>query len=113
MGIIKILTKAPKIIKKFKPDKITKKVLEGAKGSPFIHVDDLKVKPVFRNPKDLPGTEKKKLKEVGRKISEEFKKIDKEKPLKDLQKGGSKFLRGGGIAQRGLGRAFMKGGKVK
>ena len=43
MGIIKIITKAPKIIKKFKPDKITKKVLKGAKGSPFIHVDDLKV----------------------------------------------------------------------
>jgi hypothetical protein len=28
--------------------------------------------------------------------------------------GGSKYgYRGGGIAQRGLGRAFMKGGKVR
>ena len=38
---------------------------------------------------------------------------DKEKPLRDKQMGGSKYLRGGGIAQRGLGRAFMKGGRVR
>ena len=41
------------------------------------------------------------------------KKTDKEKPLRDKQMGGSKYLRGGGVAQRGLGRAFMKGGKVR
>jgi len=38
---------------------------------------------------------------------------DKAKKTRDLQMGGSKYLRGGGIAQRGLGRAFMKGGRVR
>jgi len=97
MAIIQIIKKAPKILKKFKPDKVTKKVIKGAEGSPYKAVDDLGKKPVARNPKDAPGTEKKKLKEAGKKISKEYRK---------------KGLAAGGMAQRGLGRAFMKGGKV-
>ena len=57
--------------------------------------------------------QKKKQKEVGKKIEEGFKKQDKEKKTRDLRMGGSKYLRGGGISQRGLGRAFMKGGRVR
>jgi len=94
-------------------DKIFKNVYKGEKGSPFKNVDDLGSPPYFREKNIKPGSEKKKLKDVGPKIHKEFKKKDKEKPLRDLQMGGTKYLRGGGIAQRGLGRAFMKGGKVK
>ena len=95
-------------------DKLLKKKYKGAEGSPFKNVDDLGSPPYFRNPRDFPGTEKKKLKEVGPKIQKEFRKKDKEKPLRDKQKGGSKYgYRGGGVAQRGLGRAFMKGGRVR
>ena len=95
-------------------DKIFKNVYKGEKGSPFKNVDDLGNPPSFRNIKEKPGTEIKKLKEIGPKISKEFKKQDKQKPLRDLQMGGSKYgFRGGGIAQRGFGRAFMKGGRVR
>ena len=94
-------------------DKILKNVYKGEKGSPFKNVDDLGSPPYFREKNIKPGSEKKKLKEVGPKIQKEFKKKDKEKPLRDKQMGGSKYLRGGGIAQRGLGRAFMKGGRVR
>ena len=94
-------------------DKIFKNVYKGEKGSPFKNVDDLGSPPYFRGKNVRPGPEKKKLKEIGPKISKEFKKQDKEKPLRDKQMGGSKYLRGGGIAQRGLGRAFMKGGRVR
>ena len=40
--------------------------------------------------------------------------LDKEKLLKPLEysKGGRAQLRGGGMSQRGLGKAFKKGGKV-
>ena len=97
MAIIQIIKKAPKILKKFKPDKVTKKVIKGAEGSPYKAVDDLGKKPDFRNPKDTPGTENKKLKDAGKKLSENYKR---------------KRMVGGGIAQRGLGRAFSKGGKA-
>ena len=106
--ITKILRKAGS-----KADKIFKNVYKGEKGSPFKNVDDLGSPPYFREKNIKPGSEKKKLKEVGPKIQKEFKKKDKEKPLRDKQMGGSKYLRGGGVAQRGLGRAFMKGGKVR
>ena len=109
MAIIeKILRKAGS-----KADKIFKNVYKGEKGSPFKNVDDLGSPPYFRGKNIRPGSEKKKLKEVGPKIHKGFKKKDKEKPLRDKQMGGSKYLRGGGIAQRGLGRAFMKGGRVR
>ena len=106
-----IITKIPRL-NKF-ADKILKNVYKGQKGSPFKNVDDLGSPPSFRQKNIKPGSEKKKLKEVGPKIHEGFKKKDKEKPLRDKQMGGSKYLRGGGISQRGLGRAFMKGGRAR
>jgi len=94
-------------------DKILKNVYKGEKGSPFKNVDDLGSPPYFRPKNIRPGSEIKKNKEIGEKLKKEFKKQDKEKPLRDQQMGGSKYLRGGGIAQRGLGKAFMKGGRVR
>ena len=94
-------------------DKIFKNKYKGEKGSPFKNVDDLGSPPYFRPKNIRPGSEIKKNKEIGEKLKKEFKKQDKEKPLRDQQMGGSKYLRGGGISQRGLGRAFMKGGKVR
>ena len=118
MAIIKTIKKSKELLDKLKkagkePDKITKNVYSGEKGSPFKNVDDLGSPPYFRQKNIRPGSELKKNKEVGPKIHKGFKKKDKEKPLRDLQMGGSKYLRGGGISQRGLGRAFMKGGKVR
>ena len=106
-----IITKVKRLNKL--ADKIFKNVYKGEKGSPFKNVDDLGSPPYFREKNIKPGSEKKKLKEVGPKIQKEFKKKDKEKPLRDKQMGGSKYLRGGGISQRGLGRAFLKGGRVR
>ena len=94
-------------------DKILKNVYKGEKGSPFKNVDDLGSPPYFRPKNIRPGSEIKKNKDIGPKIHKEFKKKNKEKPLRDQQMGGSKYLRGGGISQRGLGRAFMKGGRVR
>ena len=82
------------------------------KKSPYYNVDELGSPPLHRG-YGASGTQKKKQKEVGKKIEEGFKKKDKEKKIRDLQMGGSKYLRGGEISQRGLGRAFMKGGRVK
>ena len=96
-----------------KADKIFKNIYKGEKGSPFKNVDDLGSPPYFRQKNIKPGSEIKKNKEIGEKLKKEFKKQDKEKPLRDKQMGGSKYLRGGGISQRGLGRAFMKGGRVR
>ena len=94
-------------------DKILKNVYKGEKGSPFKNVDDLGSPPYFRPKNIRPGSEIKKNKDIGPKLNKEFKKQNKEKPLRDQQMGGSKYLRGGGISQRGLGRAFMKGGRVR
>ena len=94
-------------------DKIFKNKYKGETGSPFKNVDDLGSPPYFRPKNIRPGSEIKKNKEIGEKLKKEFKKQDKEKPLRDQQMGGSKYLRGGGIAQRGLGKAFMKGGRVR
>jgi hypothetical protein len=80
--------------------------------SPYYNVDELGSPPLHRGG-GASGTQKKKQKEVGKKIEEGFKKKDKEQKIRDLQMGGSKYLRGGGIAQRGFGRAFMKGGRVR
>ena len=118
MAKITIVKKSKEFLNKLKkagkePDKVIKNVYSGEPGSPFFYVDELGSPPSFRQKNIKPGSEKKKLKEVGPKIHEGFKKKDKEKPLRDKQMGGSKYLRGGGIAQRGLGRAFMKGGRVR
>ena len=82
------------------------------KKSPFFNVDELGSPPLHRG-SGVSGVEKKKQKMVGPKIHEGFKKQDKAKRDRELQMGGSKFFRGGGIARRGLGRAFMKGGRVR
>ena len=109
MAIIeKILRKAGS-----KADKIFKNKYKGEKGSPFFNVDELGSPPYFRQKNIKPGSEIKKNKEIGEKLKKEFKKQDKEKPLRDKQMGGSKYLRGGGISQRGLGKAFLKGGRVR
>ena len=113
-----VVKKSKEVLDKLKklgkePDKVTKNVYSGEKGSPFFNVDELGSPPSFRGKNVRPGSEKKKQKEIGPKIHEGFKKKDKEQKIRDLQMGGSKYLRGGGIAQRGLGRAFMKGGKVR
>ena len=106
-----IITKVKRLNKL--ADKILKNVYKGEKGSPFKNVDDLGSPPIFRGKNVRPGSEIKKNKEIGKQIQEGFKKQKKEKETRDLQMGGSKYLRGGGISQRGLGRAFMKGGRVK
>ena len=99
---------------KSKADKIFKNKYRGQKGSPFEFVDDLGSPPLFRNVRDAPGTERKKLKEIGAKIEKELKKRDKEKPLRDLMMGGTKYgsFRSGGavckLAKRGKGRAYGK-----
>ena len=59
MGIITTVKRAPNIIKKG-VDKIFKREIKGAKGSPYELVDDLGAFPVARDVKDLPGTELKK-----------------------------------------------------
>ena len=99
---------------KSEADKLFKNKYRGADTSPFKNVDDLGSPPVFRNPKDAPGTEKKKLKEIGKKIEKELKKQEKEKPLRDLMMGGTKYgsFKSGGavckLAKRGKGRAYGK-----
>ena len=118
MAKITLIKKSKELLDKLRkagkePDKVIKKVYSGEKGSPFFNVDELGSPPSFRQKNIKPGSEIKKNKEIGPKIHKEFKKKDKEKPLRDQQMGGSKYLRGGGIAQRGLGRAFMKGGRVR
>ena len=80
--------------------------------SPYYNVDELGSPPLHRG-SGASGVQKKKQKMIGPRIHEGFEKKDKEKKIRDLQMGGSKYLRGGGIAQRGLGRAFMKGGRVR
>ena len=83
------------------------------KKSPYYNVDELGSPPLHRG-SGASGVEKKKLKDAGKRISEEFKKQDKQKKIRDLRMGGSKYgFKGGGIARRGFGRALMKGGKVR
>jgi len=80
--------------------------------SPYYNVDELGSPPLHRG-SGVSGVEKKKQKMVGPKLHDEFNKKDKAKKIRDLRMGGSKYLRGGGIAQRGFGRAFMKGGRAR
>ena len=101
MAIINIVKRTPNIIKKG-VDKIFKREIKGAKGSPYELVDDLGAFPVARDIKDLPGTEVKKLKEAGKKISEEFRKQD----LAQKQA----FRKGKAMGGRIMG--YQSGGKV-
>jgi len=105
-----------------KADKLYKRVLQGKEGSPFKNVDDLGSFPSYRNIKDLPGTEKKKLKKIGEKISKEFRKKDRElrnKASKEMFKSAENKAMGGRVgyksgmgvcklAKRGKGRAYGK-----
>jgi len=121
MAVINIVKRAPSIIKKG-VDKIFKREIKGAEGSPFKNVDDLGSFPVARNVKDLPGTEKKKLKEIGEKIRKNKTKKRNEfsKKLFDqsgrirggLRMGGraeyKSGTRGCKLAMKGKGRAYGK-----
>ena len=88
-----IITKSPKITEKIM------KMIKGKKGSPFESVDDLGKMPDYRNPKDSIGTEKKKLKEAGKKLEEFFKKNPVEK------RSGGRVCK---LAKRGKGKAYGK-----
>ena len=110
MGIItKVLRAADS-----KADKLLKRVLKGDPKSPYKEVDDLGSFPVARGVNEPPGVEKKKLKDIGKKIEKELRKQDKETPLIDLMMGGTKygsFKYGGAVcklAKRGKGRAYGK-----
>ena len=81
----------------------------------------LKVKsvdmPKYKNPDDksvkMPTRkETGKFKSVDMPTRKEKKTITVPKYPKEFKSGGRAKLRGGGMSQRGLGRAFMKGGKV-
>ena len=102
-----------------------KKKYKGAEGSPFKNVDDLGSPPIFRNPKDLSGTEKKKLKQAGEKLKKFFKKdLEQKRELrnkasKKMFKSAENKAMGGRIgyksgmgvcklAKRGKGRAYGK-----
>ena len=69
----------------------------------FFEIKDSKKK--FTGPKSTKGS-------LGDSVNR-FRKMDDEmKKEQKLSKGGRTKLKGGGMSQRGLGRAFMKGGKV-
>ena len=68
MAVLTFVKKTGEEILKKGLDKVFKRVIKGSKGSPFKNVDDLGSYPSFRNVKDLPGTEIKKLKMIGEKI---------------------------------------------
>jgi len=68
--------------------------------------DEVKGKAYFK--KDLP---ERALREVMRR-EERKRRLKRKRSVKEAKKTPEKKLAGGGMAQRGLGRAFMKGGKV-
>ena len=82
------------------------------KKSPYYNVDELGARPLHRGT-GTSGGEKQKLKKIGKNLSDEFKKKDKAADIREKRRGGTKMgYAGGGIAQRGLGRAFRRGEKV-
>ena len=104
MAVIQLVKRAPNIIKKG-VDKIFKREIKGAEGSPFKNVDDLGAFPVARNVKDLPGTEVKKLKEIGEKL--------KKAKIKKRNEASKKIFDQSGRIRGGLkmgGRASYKSG---
>ena len=115
MAVVQLVKRGAKELAKG-VDKIFKRTIKGAEGSPYKEVDDLGAFPVARNVKDLPGTEIKKLKAIGEKL----KKSKKDKKLIDqsgkirggLRMGGRAEYKSGGavckIAKRGFGRAYGK-----
>jgi hypothetical protein len=126
-GIIKkIIKQVPKVVKKAKPKKIIKSKrkklfeLEVKKGpgskdrwqkldpkSPYIHVDDLGARPLHRGT-GPSGTEKKKLKEAGERISKWYRKKEGKGPVRVQEK--LPGMRHGGLI-RGFPKIAMKGWK--
>ena len=124
-GIIKkIIKQVPKVVKKAKPKKIIKSKrkklfeLEVKKGpgskdrwqkldpkSPYIHVDDLGARPLHRGT-GPSGTEKKKLKEAGERISKWYRKKEGKGPVRIQPK---LFNRGGLV--KGFHKLARKGWK--
>ena len=115
MAKIEKIMRAPEIIKKG-VDNLFKKKIKGVEGSPFKEVDDLGFMPSYRNPRDLPGTEIKKVKKAGKKISEEFRKKDlaQKQALRTDKAMGGRIMgyQSGGkvckLAVKGKGRAYGK-----
>ena len=123
MAIISFIKRGPKILEKG-VDKVFKREIKGAPGSPYKNVDDLGSFPVARDVKDLPGTEIKKLKDIGKKIRQNKKIVkDRNKESKKLfdqagrirgglKMGGRAMYRSGSrvckLAMKGKGRAYGK-----
>ncbi len=111
MAIIKFLKKPAEDVIKKGLDKIFKRTIKGAEGSPFKNVDDLGAFPVARNVKDLPGTEIKKLKAIGERIRK-GKKLKRLKDDVEMNMGGrvgyKSGTRGCKLAMKGKGRAYGK-----
>ena len=121
MAVIQLVKRAPNIIKKG-VDKIFKRTIKGAEGSPYKNVDDLGSFPVARGVNETVGTEKKKLKAIGEKIKKANakKRNEASKKLFDqsgrirggLRMGGrasyKSGTRGCKLAVKGKGRAYGK-----
>jgi hypothetical protein len=104
MAVIQVVKRGAKELAKG-VDKIFKRTIKGAKGSPYKEVDDLGTFPVARNVKDLPGTEIKKLKAIGEKLKKAKTKTRNEASKKLFDQSGR--IRGG---LRMGGRASYKSG---
>tara|TARA_R100001086_G_scaffold152734_1_gene81295 strand:+ start:346 stop:717 length:372 start_codon:yes stop_codon:yes gene_type:complete len=104
MAVIQVVKRAPNIIKKG-VDKIFKRTIKGAEGSPYKEVDDLGSFPVARGINETVGTERKKLKAIGEKIKKANTKKRNEASKKIFDQSGR--IRGG---LRMGGRASYKSG---
>ena len=86
--------------KALKPSQGSKKLLSADE---FFEIKDSKKE--FTGPKSTKGS-------LGDSVNK-FRKMDADiKRVQKLSKGGRAGYKGGGMSERGLGRAFMKGGKV-
>jgi len=104
MAVIQLVKRAPNIIKKG-VDKIFKRTIKGAEGSPYKNVDDLGSFPVARGVNETVGTERKKLKAIGEKLKKANAKKRNEASKKIFDQSGR--IRGG---LRMGGRASYKSG---
>jgi len=104
MAVIQLVKRAPNIIKKG-VDKIFKRTIKGAEGSPYKNVDDLGSFPVARGINETAGTERKKLKAIGEKLKKANVKKRNEASKKIFDQSGR--IRGG---LRMGGRASYKSG---
>ena len=121
MAVIQVVKRGAKELAKG-VDKIFKRKIKGAEGSPYKEVDDLGAFPVARGINETAGTERKKLKAIGEKIkkanakkrNEASKKIfDQSGRIRGgLRMGGrasyKSGTRGCKLAMKGKGRAYGK-----